>query len=306
MDLQKIGVKIGHYTDFDNGTGCTVFLFDKPVRASVSVRGSAPASRETDLLRPGKMIREINGIVLSGGSAYGLESVYGVMEFLEEQGKGYDTGAALVPLVPAASIYDLKFKNSHVRPTKKWGYKAASSANYVLETGTVGAATGATVGKFLGIDRASKTRFAFHLENFDEYFVSAFMVVNALGEIIDEHGNIIAGIREEDKFIPAYDLIKKIDFRKFRMGENTTLGVVITNFPLSKEMLSRMAEIGHNGIVRAVRPSHTPFDGDIIFSVSISNDRPIDEPYQLLKLFALTELTVQRAIIDSALVNSVQ
>ena len=110
MNLQQIGMKIGHFTDHDNGTGCTVFLLVKPVRASVSVRGAAPASRETDLLRPGKMIREIHAIVLSGGSAYGLESAHGVMEFLEEQGIGYDTGAALVPLVPGASIYDLKFK----------------------------------------------------------------------------------------------------------------------------------------------------------------------------------------------------
>jgi len=301
MNLQQIGVKIGHFTDEENGTGCTVFLFDKPVKASVSVRGSAPASRETDLLRPGKMIRQIHGILLSGGSAYGLEAAYGVMKYLEENGIGYDTGAALVPLVPGASIYDLKFKNSEVRPTKEWGYMAASSANYEMEEGAVGVATGATVGKFLGINHATKTGFGFYQENLDDYFVAAFMVVNALGEIIDEHGRIIAGVREGKNFIPAYSLIEKIDFKKFRMGENTTLGVVVTNFPLSKEMLARMAEIGHNGIVRAIRPSHTPFDGDIIFAVSVSDDSPVDEPYQLLKLLAVTENTVQKAIIRSVI-----
>ncbi len=301
MNLRRIGVKIGHYTDEENGTGCTVFLFDKPVKASVSVRGSAPASRETDLLRPGKMIRQIHGILLSGGSAYGLEAAYGVMKYLEENGIGYDTGAALVPLVPGASIYDLKFKNSKVRPSKDWGYRAASSANYETVGGAIGAATGATVGKFLGMNHATKTGFGFYQEDLGHYFIAAFMVVNALGEIVDEHGRIIAGVREGGNFIPAYTLVEKIDFKKFRMGENTTLGIVITDFPLSKEMLARMAEIGHNGIVRAVRPSHTPFDGDIIFAISVSDEGPVDEPYQLLRLFAFTERAVQKAIIRSVI-----
>ncbi len=300
MDTGKFGFKVGHKTDIENGTGCTVFIFENGARASVSVRGSAPASHETDLLRPGKLIREIHGIVLTGGSAYGLESATGVMKYLEEQGIGYDTGAALVPLVPAAGIYDLKYRSSSVRPTKEWGYEAAKSASYEVEEGVLGAATGATVGKLLGMKHASKTGFGISKIDIGGYHILAFVVVNALGEIIDETGTIVAGVKEGDSgFIPSFDLLEKIDFKQVRMGENTTLGVVVTDFPLSKEALSRMAEIGHNGIVRAIRPSHTPFDGDIIFAVSTSKDEPEDEPYKLLKVYAFTELAVQRAILDA-------
>ena len=299
MDTRKFGFKVGHKTDVENGTGCTVFIFENGARASVSVRGSAPASHETDLLRPGKLIREIHGIVLTGGSAYGLESAAGVMKYLEEQGIGYDTGAALVPLVPAAGIYDLKYQSSCVRPTKEWGYEAAKSASYEVEEGILGAATGATVGKLLGMEHASKTGLGISEIDIGGYHILAFVVVNALGEIIDETGKIVAGVRGDSGFVPSFDLLEKIDFKQVRMGENTTLGVVVTDFPLSKEALSRMAEIGHNGIVRAVRPSHTPFDGDIIFAVSTSKDEPEDEPYKLLKLYAFTELAVQRAILDA-------
>ncbi len=298
IDLKPLGVRAGHATDPEGGTGCTVFIFDKPVRASASVRGAAPASRETDLLNPGKLIREIHGIVLTGGSAFGLESAYGVMRYLEERGIGYDTGTAVVPIVPAAGIYDLKYR-SDVRPDKEWGYRAASSADYRLESGIVGAATGATVGKFLGIERASKTRLGISRIEFDGYRLVSVMVVNALGEIVDEKGNIVAGVRTEKGFIPSMDLIDRLDFEKVRRGENTTIGVVITDFPLNKEMLNRLAEISHNGIARAIRPSHTPFDGDIIFAVSTSEVPGEENPYRLLKLFALTELTVQKAILDS-------
>ena len=299
MDTRKFGFKVGHKTDVENGTGCTVFIFENGARASVSVRGSAPASHETDLLRPGKLIREIHGIVLTGGSAYGLESTAGVMKYLEEQGIGYDTGAALVPLVPAAGIYDLKYRSSSVRPTKEWGYEAAKSASYEVEGGIFGAATGATVGKLLGIEHSSKTGFGISEIDIGGYHILAFVVVNALGEIIDETGKIVAGVKGDSGFVPSFDLLEKIDFKQVRMGENTTLGVVVTDFPLSKEALSRMAEIGHNGIVRAIRPSHTPFDGDIIFAVSTSKDEPEDEPYKLLKVYAFTELAVQRAILDA-------
>ncbi len=298
-DLKSLGVKVGHATDFDNGTGCTALIFDKPVRASASVRGAAPASRETDLLMPGKLIREIHGIVLTGGSAFGLESAHGVMRYLEEKGIGYDTGAAVVPIVPAAGIYDLKYKNSDVRPDKEWGYRAAASAGYELQTGVVGAATGATVGKFLGIEKASKTGLGVYEVGFDGYRLVAIMVVNALGEIVDEKGEIIAGVRSDHGFVPAMDLIKGLDFEKVRRGENTTIGVVITDFPLSKEMLYRLAEVSHNGIVRAIRPSHTPFDGDIIFAVSTSEEPGDENPYRLLKLFAFAEYTVQKAILKS-------
>ena len=298
MDTRKFGFKVGHKTDSESGTGCTVFIFENGARASVSVRGAAPASRETELLRPGKLIREIHGIVLTGGSAYGLESAAGVMRYLEEQGIGYDTGAALVPLVPAAGIYDLKYKTT-VRPTGEWGYEAARSASYKVERGVVGAATGATVGKLMGIEHATKTGFGISEIDIGGYRILAFVVVNALGEVVDETGKIVAGVRGEDGYIPVIELISKMDFKQVRMGENTTLGVVITDFPLSKEMLSRMAEIGHNGIVRAIRPSHTPFDGDIIFAVSTSKDEAEEDPYKLLKIFAFTEIAVQRAILDA-------
>ncbi len=298
LDLKSLGVRIGHTTDREGGSGCSVFLFDRPVRASVSVRGAAPASRETDLLMPGKLIREIHGIVLSGGSAFGLESAYGVMKYLEERGIGYDTGTAVVPIVPAAAIYDLKY-GKDVRPGKDWGYKAAQNADYILESGIVGASAGATVGKFLGIERASKTGLGIYEVQFDGYRLVAVMVVNALGEVVDERGEIIAGVRSDRGFLPAMELVKGLDFEKIRRGENTTLGVVVTDFPLNKEMLFRLAEVSHNGIVRAVRPSHTPFDGDIIFAVSTAEGAGEENPYRLLKLFAFAEYAVQKAILNS-------
>ncbi len=303
IDLKHIGVRIGHKTDTINGTGCSVFIFDKEVKASVSIRGSSPASHETELLKPGKLLQTINAITLTGGSAYGLEAASGVMAYLEENGIGYDTQVAVVPIVPSAAIYDLKYKNAIIRPTKQWGYEAAQNSTYTLKTGVNGAATGATIGKFLGMEHASKTAFGYSYMECELGYVAAFAIVNALGEIIDNQNNIVAGVRKANEIIPTHSIIEHLNTKYFNQSENTTLIVLITNYPLSKEMLYQMAEVGHNGIVRSIRPSHTPFDGDTVFAVSTSNNTAEYNPYKLLKLFVMTEAAAQKAILNSVTGN---
>ncbi len=303
INLEKIGLRIGHITDEQNGTGCSVFIFDKEARASAFVPGLAPASRETELLKPGKLLQFVNAIALTGGSAYGLEVASGVMSYLESKGIGYDTKAAVVPIVPCAAIYDLKYKNSSLRPDKSWGYEAAKNADYVIHTGIIGAATGATVGKILGMERASKTGLGYAYLKFDLGFVAAFAVVNALGEIIDDNNKIVAGVKDKNSFLSSYDLIAKKDMKNFNPAENTTLVVVVTDYPLGKDMLQKMAQAGNNGIVRSIRPSNTPFDGDIVFAVSVSNQEPKHNPYEILKLFVMTEIVTKRAILKSAMVT---
>jgi len=303
IDLKRIGLKIGHTTDEKNGTGCSVFIFDKKAKASVFVSGLAPASRETELLKPGKLLQFVNAIALTGGSAYGLEVASGVMSYLESKGIGYDTKAALVPIVPCAAIYDLKYKNSSVRPDKSWGYEAAKNADYTMRTGIIGAAAGASVGKILGMEHASKTSFGYAYLKFDLGFVAAFAVVNALGEIIDNNNEIVAGNKDKNGFLPSYDLIAKKDMKDFKPAENTTLVVVVTDYPLNKDMLQKMAQAGNNGIVRSIRPSNTPFDGDIVFAVSVANQQPKYNPYEILKLFVITEIVTKQAILKSAVVT---
>ncbi len=305
IDLKRIGLNIGHTTDSLNGTGCSVFIFDRPAKTSFSAFGAAPASHETELLEPGRLLQTVNAIVLSGGSAYGLETASGVMSYLEELGIGYDTQVAVVPIVPCAAIYDLKYKNSKVRPDKRWGYDAAKSADYIIKKGAVGASTGATVGKILGMEQSSKTAFGYSFVESELGFVAAFAVVNALGEIIDDKNRIIAGVRDEDGFIPSLKLIDKMNAEKFRPSENTTLVITVTNYPLAKDMLKSMSFAAHRGIVRSIRPSHTPFDGDSVFSVSVSEKQPKHNPYELLKLFVMTETAVKTAILNSADCNEI-
>jgi L-aminopeptidase/D-esterase-like protein len=294
------GVKVGHAQDNQARTGCTVILPDQPVTASVEVRGLAPGTREIELLEPVRPISQIHGIVLTGGSAFGLDSACGVVQYLEEQNIGYDTGAARVPLVPAAVIYDLAVGSSHIRPDKKMGYLAAqqATADNNLQ-GLVGAGTGATVGKFAGLEYAMNGGVGTCSDIIDEKIViGVLVVVNSLGNVIDpSNGKTVAGARDPEtkNFIDPLWVIKQPQSLSFSRLTNTTLAVVATNAQLTKTEAKRLAQIATSGITRSTFPAHTPFDGDVVFACSTGEIPGVD----ILRLGVLTSSLVSTAIVQT-------
>ena len=264
------GLTVGHHTDIANGTGCTVVLTEEPAVAGMEIRGAAPGSREVALLDPLASAQWVNGIVLTGGSAFGLESAGGVMRFLEKKGVGVRFGRTRIPLVPAAVIFDLGLINHAIRPTADNGYSAAASASIEFDTGNAGAGTGATVGKLLGKAQSIKGGVgtaSVHLPG--GATVGALIVVNAIGGIFDpETGEIIAGPQTEDGFANAIDLMIDSPPKDRGFFRNTTIGVVATDAPLDKIGATRFAMAGQDGIALAVRPSHTANDGDAVFALS--------------------------------------
>jgi L-aminopeptidase/D-esterase-like protein len=256
------GIRVGHYTDLEAATGCTVILCDTPATGGVDVRGGAPATRETDLLYSHNLVEEVNAVVLTGGSAYGLDSASGAMRYLEEHGLGYDTGVARVPIVPAAAIFDLGFGSASVRPDAAAGYQACEQAtSEAVMQGNVGAGAGATVGKMAGPSFMMKGGLgtASTLLS-DGTLVGALVVVNALGDIIDPHTRqIVAGARgpSGQGFLAASS-----------MG-NTTIAVVVTTATLSKHQVNKIAQMAHDGIAQTIYPAHTMFDGDTIFGLAM-------------------------------------
>lgn len=260
-------IKVGNYTDLKAGTGCTVLLFEKPLAGSVSVRGGGPGSRELELLDPTTRMDQFNAVLLTGGSAFGLAAADGVMKYLEEKDIGFETAAARVPIVPAAVIYDLNYKHSGIWPTQNEGYHACTEADNNFEIGLKGVGTGATCGKLIGIDKASKSGLGYAENNVNEIKVSALTVCNAVGNIINpENGEIISGMKRDGEFVSYKDIIDEEMEDLFSM--NTTLGVVITNVKLDKAMLKKIADMAHDGMARTVNPVHTMYDGDMIFVFS--------------------------------------
>lgn len=258
------GVTAGHYTDKKNRTGCTVVIIEDGGVCGVDVRGSAPGTRETDLLRPTNLVQKANAIVLSGGSAFGLSTADGVMRWLEAQGQGFDTGFARVPIVPAAVLYDLGIGSATVRPNANSGYSACERASSKpLVQGNYGAGTGATVGKAAGMQSAAKGGFGTaSISLGDGVIVSACFAVNAFGDIYDHNtGKKIAGIAG----MSAYDIVTEGASQDFS-GKNTTLGIIGTNAALTKEQANKLASMGQDGIAMCVRPAHTMFDGDTVFA----------------------------------------
>jgi L-aminopeptidase/D-esterase-like protein len=257
------GVLAGHYTDAQAQTGCTVVLLGSGAVAGVDVRGSAPGTRETDLLRPTNAVQQAHALLLSGGSAYGLAAADGVMRWLEEHGFGFDTGVALVPIVPAAVLFDLAVGSATERPDASAGYKACQNASEKLEQGRVGAGTGAMVGKAAGMHRAAHGGFgSASIVLPGGVIVSAGFAVNALGDIYDHttgrkitgmHGGIVSDVMMSGR---------GMDFS----GQNTTIGIVGTNAALTKEQANKLAAVGQDGIAMCVRPAHTMFDGDTVFA----------------------------------------
>ena len=270
------GITAGHVTDELNLTGVTVVRFaGEGARAAVSVQGAAPGTRETDLLEPGNLVEKVHAIVLSGGSAYGLDAASGVTAALEEEGVGLPVSEdTVVPIVPAAVLFDLNVGSSHVRPNIDWGYKAAQETNSSpIPSGNFGAGTGATVGKLLGPSRATKGGLGNALVCLDNgAVVSALVAVNAVGEVFDTASNtVLAGIRANDmgQYQSAVDVALANSVTAPVAGTNTTLGLVATNANLNKAQLKKVAEMAHDGMARAIRPIHTQFDGDTVFAVSV-------------------------------------
>jgi len=268
------GLKVGHYTLPERPTGCTVVLAEQGAVAGVDVRGAAPGTRETDLLDPINTVRKVHGVVLSGGSAFGLDSASGVMRYLEEKGVGFDVGVAKVPIVPAAVLFDLSVgARPEIRPGADCGYRAAAGATGgSVSEGNVGAGAGATVGKSAGSKRAMKGGIGTSSIRMEGgLVVAALVAVNAWGDVIDPRsGKVVAGVRTDDgkDLADARKLFHSGDFRKGDWGRSTTIGVVGTNAKLTKAQAAKVAQMAHDGLARAVEPAHTPFDGDTIFALS--------------------------------------
>jgi L-aminopeptidase/D-esterase-like protein len=272
------GVKVGHFTLSERPTGCTVILTEAGATAGVDVRGGAPGTRATDLLRPENIVQQVHGIVLSGGSAFGLDTATGVMRYLEEKGVGFDVGVAHVPIVPAAVIFDLPVGGkSGVRPGADCGYRAAQAASSgTVAEGSVGAGAGATVGKSAGMGQAMKAGIGTaSITTADGLIVAALVVVNAAGDIVDPAtGRVIAGLRTPDgKGLADARKVARaglfgVSFQAPRPVENTTLGVIATNAALTKAQAQKVAQMAHDGLARAISPAHTPVDGDTIFTLA--------------------------------------
>ena len=300
------GIRVGHSTDLEHATGCTVVLCPQGTVGGVDVRGSAPGTRETDLLKPGNLVNEVHGVLLSGGSAYGLDAASGVMRYLEEQGTGYEIGRVVVPIVPGAIIFDLGLGSSNVRPTADDGYTACQSAvSGEVGEGTVGAGTGATVAKALGMRHAVKGGLGIcSLDLGDGLIVSAIAVVNALGDVVDpETGCVIAAPRTEDDngFHSTVELMSRPRSEwpqaQAVAGGNTTIGVLSTNAALSKEQANKLAERGQDGIALAVRPSHTMGDGDTVFALATGAWQGQVDHMQLTRLGAVAASVMAQAVV---------
>ena len=293
------GLRVGHWTDRRAATGCTVVLCEGGAVAAVDVRGGAPGTRETDLLRPGNLVERIHAVILSGGSAFGLDAAAGVMRYLEEQGVGFPTPGGLVPIVVGAVLYDLSIGRPDVRPDAAAGYAACRAAKGGrVSQGSVGAGSGATVGKALGMERAVKGGIGTASERVaGEITIGALVAVNCLGEIVDpDSGRILAGPRDEEGgFLSTLDILRGRPATALSGGfTNSTIGVVATNARLSREQAYRLAVMAHDGLSRTVRPAHTPVDGDAFFSLATgATEAPVD----LIALGALAARAVERAIV---------
>ncbi len=310
------GILVGHDTNRNAATGCTVILCATSAVGAVDVRGGAPATRETDLLSPMCMVHEVHAITLAGGSAFGLEAASGVARALEARGVGFDAGVARVPSVPAAALYDLGVGASDIRPDGKAGARAlAASSSGPVAQGCVGAGTGATIGKSAGpawcVKAGIGSASVVAPEAVGGFSVGALVAVNAFGDIYDAaSGQLIAGARnpigqgwltDATRISPTSIGDRTTPDTPFP-GANTTLAVVATDIPLNKADLTKLAQMAHDGFALAIRPTHTPFDGDIIFALSTGAGAAIAPPCapgRLAVLGSLATQTVARAILGS-------
>lgn len=276
--LDVPGIKVGQSSDLKALTGCTVVLCETGAVCGVDVRGGAPGSRETDLLRPENLVEKVHAVFFAGGSAFGLDGASGVMQYLEEKGIGFDVGVTHVPIVPASVLFDLTVGSHEVRPDKEMAYKACLSAtDEYVEQGNVGAGTGATVGKILGMKNCMKSGLGTSSKKVGELVVGAIVAVNAFGDVINPGtGEIIAGALKDnsEEFADTLQVLEGFEIKKESKNVfigNTTIGLVATNASLTKAEAKKVASMAHNGFAKTIRPCHTMFDGDTIYALSTSN-----------------------------------
>lgn len=266
------GIKAGHAQSEEGMTGCTAIICENGATGGVDVRGSAPGTRETDLLKPVKMVDRIHAVVLAGGSAFGLEAASGVMRYLEEQNAGFDVGVTKVPIVTSAVIFDLNLGDFKIRPDMKMGYDAAISASAdENRQGNVGCGLGATIGKILGPGHAMKSGLGSATVRAGQIIVSAMVTVNSFGDIYDyENGRQIAGVYDYKKkqLLNTYSIMKMSSEPVGFPMQNTTIGVIATNATLTKAGANKVAEMAQNGLARSINPVHTMLDGDTIFAMA--------------------------------------
>jgi L-aminopeptidase/D-esterase-like protein len=294
------GVEVGHATDTDALTGCTAVICPAGATAGVAVRGAAPGTRETDLCRPGTLIERAHAIVLCGGSAFGLEAASGVARHLAAAGIGYDARGIVVPIVPAAVIFDLA-TGEPAWPDVEMGRAAASAASADPPAqGCVGAGTGATVGKLLGPEQAMKAGLGTASVRAGDTMIGALVVVNAGGDVVDPAtGEIVAGTRHpaEDRFADSVALLRE-GLPGPPPVEQTTLAVVATDAALNVEQANHVASIAHDGLARTLRPVHTMFDGDTVFALATGTG-PAPAPEQITRLAVLAVDAVERATLNA-------
>lgn len=265
------GIRVGHAQDMDALTGCTVILCPPNTVGGVDQRGGAPGTRETDLLRPLHLVQHVNAILLTGGSAFGLAAADGVMRYLEERQIGFETPVARVPIVPGAVLFDLELGRADRRPDAAMGYAACQAAtDDPVQQGCVGAGTGAKVGGMLGITQATKSGIgSANLTLPGGAIVAALIAVNTLGDVVDEGGRILAGLRASPTghaFIGTLNALQHAP--PTPPPTNTAIGVIATNAQLTKEQTNKLAQLAQDGLAQAVRPAHTLFDGDTLFALA--------------------------------------
>jgi L-aminopeptidase/D-esterase-like protein len=277
------GFRFGHWTDAQALTGCTVILCPSGTVGGCDVRGGAPGSRELALLASEKSMQEVHAVLLTGGSAFGLAAADGVMRYLEERGIGYPTPCGRVPIVPAAVIFDLNVGRNDVRPNAESGYAACASASEVIGTqGAIGVGIGATVGKWAGMPHCMRGGLGVATVGWDDLIVTAIVVVNALGDVLDANGRILAGARcEEGKFIAETCPFEEYAHLSTGRGalQNTTLVALLTNAALSKIEVNKLSQRAHDGMARSIKPVHTSFDGDMAFGLSCGS---VHVPFDVL------------------------
>lgn len=297
--LDVKGLKVGQIEDTDALTGCTVVICEEGATCGVDVRGSAPGTRETDLLDPINSVQKVHAVVLSGGSAFGLESTCGVSKYLEEKNIGFEVGVCKVPIVTGAVLFDLGVGDYKVRPDKEMGYKACLNASETeLKQGNYGAGCGATVGKIKGLNYVTKGGIGSCSIKFDNgIVVSALIAVNAFGDIYED-GKVIAGVLNDDKtkLLNTYEIMKSGFVKGGFKIDNTTIGIVATNAKLTKVQCKKISQMAHDGYAKSIFPIHTPHDGDAIFTMSTGKIQ-VDSDITLLG--SLAAEVVEKSIINA-------
>lgn len=290
------GFRVGHAQDLEAATGCTVILCDRMSPAGLDVRGGGPASRESQILNPVAAAEGINAVLLSGGSAFGLDAAGGVQRYLEQRDIGFDVGVTKVPLVSQSCLFDLTVGRKDVRPTAKMAYEACENASYdVPAEGNVGAGTGCSIGKYRGMDRAMKSGFGTCAFQVGALKVGALVAVNALGDVYGPDGRQVAGLLNQEKTglsSTLEEMFSEVTLAENLFAGNTTLGVVVTNAKFQKTQLCKIAGMTHNGYARAIRPVHTTADGDSIYALSLGDVRS-----DLNIVGALAAQAMERAIL---------